>query len=226
MALTMTGRAGWGARPPKSRTPWDVSKLDGICQHWFGSPKAATSHAGCDDLLRGVQNAHMAPGGLGVPAGGSDIAYNIAVCPHGTVYELRGWDTQTGANGSSDANRRFLAVVYMAGTGNTLTVKGKAALKKVYEEAFRRGVGVKAVGHGSLTGSECPGPSVRAWLASGQWKPTAKVTLWEIDFPGIPLDPATKKHKRVKVEIGNVPRWVSTHPGAFQRGPVYIRPRS
>lgn len=163
--MQMTDRSDWGALPPESPpTPWDVSKLDGICQHWFGIPKAASSHAGCDDLLRSVQKTHQA-------GDYNDIAYNLGVCPHGTVYELRGWHVRTGANGTTDANSRFLAVVYMAGEGDPLTAKGRTALEAVYAEAFKKGVAVKAITHGSITGSACPGPAVKKWLAPGAWKP-------------------------------------------------------
>jgi len=82
--MRLTDRSDWGAGPPESSpTPWDVKQLDGICQHWFGSPKAADTHAGCDDLLRSVQRTHQA-------GEYNDIAYNIGVCPHGEAYELRG----------------------------------------------------------------------------------------------------------------------------------------
>ena len=166
MALTIISRAGWGAKPPESRTPWNVANLEGICQHWFGVPRAAATHAGCDDLLRGVQRSHQA-------GEFSDIAYNFGVCPHGSVYEFRGWNTQTGANGNQDLNTRFLAIVYMAGTGDPLTPKGRDALIALYQEAFRKGVGVKAVGHGDVapTGTQCPGPPLKNFLASGVWRP-------------------------------------------------------
>lgn len=99
----------------------------------------------------------------------SDIAYNFGVCPHGSTYELRGWNTQTGANGTTDANRKYLAVVYMAGTGDPLTTAARESLKALYQEAFKKGVAKKAIGHGTITGSECPGPALRSWLASGVW---------------------------------------------------------
>lgn len=171
--MQIEGRDAWGAKPPESVTPWDPSKLEGICQHWFGSPKAAATHAGCDDLLRSVQRTHQA-------GEYSDIAYNFGVCPHGVAYELRGWNVQTGANGTTEANRNFIAFVYMAGTGDPLTVKGKAALEALYAEAFKRGVGVKAITHGSITGSACPGPAVKAWLASGAWKPKPAKVKFEL----------------------------------------------
>lgn len=168
--MVIAGRAVWGAKPPKEPlTPWNVANLEGICQHWFGSPKAAATHSGCDDLLRSVQSSHQA-------GEYDDIAYNFGVCPHGVAYELRGWNFRTGANGTSDANSKFLAIVYMAGTGDPLTLKGRETLEALYAEAFKRGVDVKAITHGSITGSACPGPAVKAWLASGAWKPKPEPT--------------------------------------------------
>lgn len=220
-------RQGWGAKPPKSRTPWNVSALEGVCQHWFGSPRAASSHAGCASLLRSVQASHMAPGGLGVPQGGSDIAYNFGVCPHGTAYTLRGWDTQTGANGTTDANRKFIAFVYMSGTGDPLTDAAKKTFQALYAEAFQRGVGKKAIGHGSITGSECPGSALRAWLASGAWKePVApeKVTSAKVEFG--PWD-ARKSLNIAYDDSGSPHTWVKNHPGVFQKrgAPIIFRPK-
>lgn len=169
--MQITPRSGWGAAPPENPpTVWSVSSLQGICQHWFGSPKAAASHSGCDDLLRSVQRSHQA-------GEYNDIAYNFGVCPHGTVYELRGWAVQTGANGTSAANRTHLAIVYMAGTGDPLTDLGKASLRELYHEAFRRGVGQTVKRHGEFVGTSCPGPAVTAWINSGAWKPKPAPTL-------------------------------------------------
>jgi hypothetical protein len=164
MAITIISRAGWGAKPAESVTPWNPASLLGICQHWFGSPKASAAHAGCDDLLRAVQRTHQA-------GEFNDIAYNFGVCPHGSVYELRGWNRQTGANGDDTANKTLLAVVYMAGVGDALTPNARDSLIALYNMAFAKGVGVKAVGHGTITGSECPGAPLRNFLASGVWRP-------------------------------------------------------
>lgn len=237
MALMIISRTGWGAQPPKSRTPWPngVAALEGICQHWFGTPKAASSHDGCAALLRSVQRSHMAPGGLGVPTGGSDIAYNLAVCPHGIIYSLRGWDIQTGANGTMQANRTLLAVVYMAGTGDPLTAKGRDSLIALYQEAFRKGIGVKAVGHGSISGSECPGPQLRNFLASGVWRPAPvrpKVRYRLMNGEGKPIGTESTAFEpgTVDEEVAVVKRWLVTKArgvvvGTRADGDITIRRR-
>lgn len=165
---TIINRAGWGAAAARSRTLLDPARLDGVTIHWFGSPKAAATHAGCDDLLRAVQRAHMAPGGLGVPQGGADIGYNHGCCPHGRLYELRGFGVKTGANGSSEGNSRHAAIVYMAGVGDPLTEDAKIGLNYLIAEWRARGAGQEVSPHRRWTGSTCPGPDLIAWLNTGR----------------------------------------------------------
>jgi hypothetical protein len=160
MAIKIISREEWGAAKPKSRTPRPANQLDGVAIHWFGSPKAASSHEGCAELLRGVQRGHMNhPTEKYV-----DIAYNHAVCPHGFAYELRGFDVQSGANGFGSANRSHAAIVYMAGTGDPFTDEAKPVLAALIREWQKRGAGTDVKPHGFFTGSECPGPQIRDWL--------------------------------------------------------------
>ena len=181
-------RAQWGAAPPKSVVRWNPDKLLGVTAHWFGSPDGFSDHSRCDDQMRSVQAGHMAPGGLGVPRGGSDIGYNHCVCPHGVVFEGRGWTTQTGANGTTDSNRNYAAVCVMLGKNNPATMfttAVKNALKEVINEWFERGVGRQVVRHGYWTGSECPGPYIGAWVDAKKWREVAvesPLPDWYDDF--------------------------------------------
>ena len=166
MALEFVSRAEWGAKAPRQVTKRDPSTLSGVALHWFGKPSAASSHDGCAALLRSVQAAHMAPGGLGTVSGASDIAYNHAVCPHGVAYTLRGFGVQTGANGTSRANREYAAVVYMGGEkdGRPVTDEARPVIAEVIRLWQKRGAGPLVKPHGFFTGSTCPGPDLRKWL--------------------------------------------------------------
>lgn len=153
-------RNGWAALPAKRFTTWQPQGLRGVVVHWFGIPKAAASHVGCPGLLRSVQRAHQA-------GEFSDIAYNHAVCPHGVVYELRGFTRQTGANGNQDANRNYAAVVYMAGEGDVPTDVGLQSLRWIIRQWRSRGAGPAVLPHGEITGSSCPGPHLALWVKQG-----------------------------------------------------------
>lgn len=154
-------RREWGARPAKSVTPQRPDRLRGIVVHWFGSPTSKKRHKDCPRQLQAVQRTHM----MNKDEGYVDIAYNFAVCPHGAVYELRGWNRRSGANGTSQANKEFLAIVVMAGTGDPFPIEARVSLRQLIWRAWD----VKKVGkivkrHGSITGSSCPGPIIGKWV--------------------------------------------------------------
>lgn len=154
-------RSQWGASPPESPlTPWNPASLFGVGVHWFGIPDGSADHTLCDNIMRGVQNGHQAGEFV-------DIAYNHCVCTHGYVFEARGWDYRTGANGYADVNKKFAAVCVMLGRNNLpsmFTPAAQAATKWVIGEWRRRGAGLTVQRHGYWTGSECPGPTVGAWV--------------------------------------------------------------
>lgn len=172
-------RDGWGALPAERFTTWQPRGLRGVVVHWFGIPKAAKDHTGCPSLLRSVQRSHQA-------GEFSDIAYNHGVCPHGVVYELRGFSRQTGANGNADANAAYAAVVYMAGEGDTPTEVGKQSLRWIIKEWRSRGVGPAVLPHGEITGSKCPGPDLALWIERGGH-----------ELPAIPVEDPAHNRKRL-----------------------------
>lgn len=204
-------RSAWGALPAKGCTSQDPANLDGVVVHWFGSPRAAATHAGCDDLLRGVQKTHMAPGGLGTPNGALDIAYSHAVCPHGSIYELRGFNCRTGANGNADVNARYGAVVYMAGTGDPLTPVGEEAMGWIVRKWVRKTKGEVRT-HGSITGSECPGPILTLWVKEKGWQRDP----WKLVKDGTVFATGT---------FGEMRRWLKDHAAKVKKlKGINIRP--
>lgn len=157
-------RSQWGAIPAKSVTHRDPHDLKGVVVHWFGLPRQAHDHNGCPTLLKSVQYAHQ-------HGEFNDIAYNHAVCPHGVVYECRGFGVQTGANGNREVNENYAAVVYMAGEHDPRpTPKALSQMAFVIRQWRLRGAGKVVRTHGSITGSDCPGPYLRAWVHRNGWK--------------------------------------------------------
>lgn len=143
--------------------------------HWFAIPRARPNHSECDDLLRSVQRAHQ-------QGEFNDIAYNHGVCIHGTLYELRGFGVQTGANGTSASNRDYAAVVAMMGTGDKPTPAVYAGLKDLIRAWRVKGAGHQVRTHGSITGSQCPGPEITAWVKAGKFEGNTP-SQWEKGDP-------------------------------------------
>lgn len=173
MAVKFVSRQQWGAKPPKATTRRNPKTLDGVAVHFFDKPRAAKNHEDCAKLLQGVQGSHMKKGALNTPKGGNDIAYNHGVCPHGVAFTLRGFGVQTGANGTTEANESFAAVVYMAGTGDP--APPPEALK-VLAEVIRmwqaKGAGPAVKPHQFFVSTGCPGPHLLKWMAKkpAPWK--------------------------------------------------------
>jgi Mannosyl-glycoprotein endo-beta-N-acetylglucosaminidase len=194
VAVKFVSRDKWGAKRPKAVTKLSPTALAGVAVHWFGKPRASKSHDGCAALLRSVQDTHMSPGGLGTKNGGNDIAYNHAVCPHGVAFTLRGFGVQTGANGDSQSNRDYAAVVYMAGEGDPPpSDEVRALIADVIRAWQAKGAGPLVKPHQFFTGSDCPGPDLLDWvdLKPSPWKGKRKdaaVALkdqtpdWLLDF--------------------------------------------
>lgn len=160
-------RGSWRALPPRSRTRY--VDVDGFTLHYSGMlSDARASHEHCGFVMRAFQRAHMAPGGLGAPEGGADIAYNFVGCPHGHVFEGRGWRFQTGANGSREANRHFLAYCVMGGDRagrQDVTDDAREALlafaarfSEVYPDAN------EVWPHSHFRNTSCPGDELRAMI--------------------------------------------------------------
>lgn len=155
-------RSQWGARAPRSSTYLSASIQKGLAFHWEGPHMGSFSHDKCDDKIRTIQTFHMDSRGW------ADIAYNFVVCPHGYVFEGRGWGKRSAANGTNSCNDVYTAVCYLGGQGDSFTTAAKEQMVDLRVEWERR-YGRKAgfVPHSACVATECPGAEIRAWLASG-----------------------------------------------------------
>jgi hypothetical protein len=171
--MEIISRAEWGAVPPKARVIWNPDLLLGVAVHHFAKPRAASTLAGSKAQMRSVQAFHMGPGGLGVKDGGSDIAYNHCVDKRGAIFEGRGFNVQTGANGNGTVNRTYASVCYMGDSDlDGFPEPAQDAIAWVLKEWFKRGVSVRTVAHGDISpdGTACPGNAAENWVHSGAWR--------------------------------------------------------
>ncbi|EWZ77380.1 hypothetical protein FOWG_18205, partial [Fusarium oxysporum f. sp. lycopersici MN25] len=69
----------WNAQPPKEDyTP--IANPKGIKIHYLSSLFLGKEHSECDNQMRSVQSDHMSGEYF-------DVAYSLAVCQHGYVYD-------------------------------------------------------------------------------------------------------------------------------------------
>jgi N-acetylmuramoyl-L-alanine amidase CwlA len=176
--MKIISRAEWSAEDPeRPLTPWDPSLLHGVTVHHFASPSSAAMAAGSARLMQGVQRSHKA-------GEFTDIAYNFCFDKFGQVFEGRGFGFQTGANGTTDANRHYASICYMGDSDKDgFPEQAQKAAAWLLLEWFKRGTDRVVVPHRKWTGSTCPGAAAHAWVVNGGWKadlPQAKKVRWEL----------------------------------------------
>ena len=163
--VSFVTRKQWGATPPKS-----VSKgpmLRPSTGHWNGPTvtakgKVVWEHDSCAGLVRGIQSFHMHGRGW------SDIAYNFIICPHGFIFEGRGFNTYNAANGVTSANRSSHAIMFLAGEGNVTNELEKRAFKFCVTYIYEiTGAENRAVGHRDHKATSCPGDTRYYWIRQG-----------------------------------------------------------
>lgn len=170
--MTTYSRADWGARAARSGPgPLTADQVEGIALHWPAMADPLGSVAAVKTALRGWQNYHMDGQGW------SDIGYQVAVDQAGNRYELRGLQTQSGANGGTDVNERFGAALLILAPGEEPTTAMLAEVRRVIADHRRLfPQSTRVVGHSDIRPepTACPGPAVSRGIRAGVFNPTTE----------------------------------------------------
>lgn len=158
-------RADWGAEGPRSPLQrWAGGQPTSKTAHYEGTELVifGKTKEDYDRIVRGIQHYHKYIS----PEHYVDIAYNHLVSPIGDIYEGRGFDFMSGANGTSAANRVSHACCYIGGKSTPFTTEAQAAFLWINSR-----VTGGWFPHHHWFNTSCPGPNVDAWLNLGQPKP-------------------------------------------------------
>lgn len=155
----------WGARR-RRRHPGtlDPAHVVGVALHWPAMTTPVRGRRNVSRALRNWQTYHMDHHKW------SDIAYQFAVDQDGHRYNLRGLKHVSAANGNTDVNRRYGAILLVLADGETPTpkmIRNTRRLVKRHRRIFKRSRHV--VGHGDIRpgGTACPGPAVNRLIRDG-----------------------------------------------------------
>ena len=167
---TLVSRAEWGAKPRRTGTT-SIIEHPSVTFHYVGGGwEFPWDHSSCDDKVRAIQADHMAPKSDG-GRGWSDIAYNYLPCPHDYVYEGRGYDRRSSANGYEEANNASFAVCGLWGTASAddpLPDGLKRAFLFARKILIDKGGATTVVkGHRDWKETDCPGNQIYAWIQHG-----------------------------------------------------------
>lgn len=197
LSARLITRSQWGAKQPRS-TPRLATLNKGQAIHWTWKPTAAplVSHwPDCYEAVQGIQTFHMNTKGW------NDIAYNFVTCPHGFVFEGRGWDVRNGATGTAEANEFFLAVCFIMGEGDTMRDEYMWASQDIIQEAIHRGHENLQRPHSFFKSTTCPGPLLTSLTNGGfmyaepnEVPPEPGPTTPIMGPPSVTLEQALKLH--------------------------------
>jgi hypothetical protein len=106
--------------------------------------------------------------------GWSDIAYQEAVDQAGDYWILRGLGTRSAANGDTDVNTRFGALLLILAPGEKPSpAMIRTVRKRVAAHRRRFPRSRRLVGHGEIRPepTACPGPAAQRLIESGAFEP-------------------------------------------------------
>jgi hypothetical protein len=158
-------------------------------------------HSACDNLVRSIQDYHMDTQGW------SDIAYNLAVCEHGYIFEGRGKGKGSGANGTSDANHNYPSICALVGENDPQPTALDNGIADAVAMLRGWGVGSAMKGHRDFVSTACPGNSIYTKMKDGRyssgsggstppdsgalevdgWLGSGTISRWQ-DIMGTPVD--------------------------------------
>lgn len=162
-------RAQWRARPARTGGNPVTNGPQGVAVHYNG-PKMGirpTDPCRCDASVRQIQSFHMDTRGW------TDIAYDVVACPHGNTYQGRiGTSNGTGANGTREANRGFMAVMALIGDGESVSPGLLSAIRSGIRLCRQAGAGKRITGHRDHQSTACPGDPLYKLVQNGALEPT------------------------------------------------------
>ena len=163
MSSPYVTRSQWGARSPNGSGNSLTGSGKGYALHWEGPEMGSRSHGECDNLMRSIQSYHMDSQGW------SDIAYNLAVCEHGYIFEGRGKGKGSGANGTSDANHNYPSICALVGENDDQPAELDRGIADAVAKLRSWGVGSAQKAHSDFVSTACPGNELRGKQDAGRF---------------------------------------------------------
>ena len=172
--MTYLDRSAWTRtpRPVSKLTPLDATRLVGVAVHYTGStgplgstPTLAQSVA----RLEAERVDHTSRSSSDPTKPWTDIAYQVAFDQAGRVFDCRGIDYRSAANGDQDVNSTHGAVTFLIGVGDQPTQALLDAFTSWYRAVWLRRWpnATRIVGHRDLHATACPGNAVYQLIRAG-----------------------------------------------------------
>ncbi|KAF9889266.1 peptidoglycan recognition protein 1 [Aspergillus nanangensis] len=167
-AMRFVSREEWGASAPNGDYT-SMGSAQGVKVHYLGPSFSGREHSECGAYMKEIQDMHMS----NAAEGWMDIAYNMAVCEHGYVFDGRGKGHRSGANGDTQLNADHYAVLaFLAKEGVTEpTDEQVLGIQDAIAYLRRADAGDEIEGHKDGYSTECPGGALYAMVQDGSLDP-------------------------------------------------------
>lgn len=164
--MSVVPRDAWGARPPVTTSP--IAAGASVTVHWEGTTLGDYPASSVPAMLRSIQAFHMDTRGWW------DIAYNLIVDRSGQVWEGRGVQVRSAANGTAAANAESLAVCALVGPGDTIPPELFDGVAEAIGVCRAEGAAGDVLHvHHDWVATACPGPDLTAFVQAGAVPPQA-----------------------------------------------------
>ena len=153
--MNILPRSAWGAAPASAPgQKWAAGGPVDLVVHYVGGKGTIgiRSHDDCPGRIRNVQAYEMSHGY-------TDIAYNLALCPHGQVYESRGLQVRGAANGPT-TNGTKPSVCLLLNEPDPMTPAMQQAILDLNLTVTPGTI----YGHREVNSTSCPGDDVYQWI--------------------------------------------------------------
>lgn len=199
----MITRSQWGARRPKTISHNITPQNGGVAIHYEGVDVGTQDHSKCAARVRSIQAFHMDKRGW------ADIAYSLLVCSHGYVFEGRGINVRTAAQGTTAGNQNYYAICFIMGPHDKLNDKMKhAGVSAIKYLRYSGHANVDVKPHRYFHATGCPGEALVQWLKEGHPDPlAASGTVPAGGGASYPIPKRTLK----KGDNGSDVKWVQQH---------------
>lgn len=196
--VTYVTRAQIGLRAPTGSHSLVPSQVKNTAHHYPGtaSPINAVGDAGLarvKSALRGWQAYHMDTRGW------SDIAYQVAVDQVGRAYTLRGINIRSAANGGTQVNLEYGAILLILGNNEAPSAAMQATARAVMQDYRVRFAAIprRPTWHGAIRpggtaadpSTDCPGDLTIAAIKAGKFDAASTPVVPPITPPTTPEDP-------------------------------------
>lgn len=162
MTFTLKTRSdfGWGPTPASA-----ASCNQGLVIHYDSVDRGlpAADHSTCTAYWKTTRDFHIKTRGW------LDIGYSYGACPHGAIFEGRGFGRQQAAQPTG--NTTWHSVTTMLGPSEDVTEAQRVAIIRLHDHLVTRGVGRSQKGHRDFSATACPGDRVYSMIKAGRFSP-------------------------------------------------------